>query len=87
MKLNSAYLFNSLFDDKWANIHPFQEKTDLQGYISMINKLEKWLGEITGLPNLSFQSNSGATGEYSAMNCFKKYFMDKDESQKYTTYS
>ena len=82
MKLNSAYLFNSLFHEKWANIHPFQEKTDLQGYISMINKLEKWLGDITGLPNLSFQSNSGATGEYSAMNCFKKYFMDKDESNR-----
>ena len=82
MKLNSSYLFNSFFDEKWANIHPFQPKSDLQGYISMIDKLEKWLGEITGLPNVSFQSNSGATGEYSAMNCFKKYFTERDETNR-----
>ena len=46
---------------------------------------EKKLGKITGLPFLSFQSNSGATGEYSALNCFREYFKDQGslEERKY----
>ena len=39
--------------------------------------LKKKLGKITGLPYLSFQSNSGATGEYSALNCFRAYYRDE----------
>lgn len=77
MKLNSSYLFTDLFSNEWANIHPFQQVEDLAGYTELIHDLEKKLGKITGLPYLSFQSNSGATGEYSALNCFREYFKDK----------
>ena len=75
-KLNSSYLFTDLFSNEWANIHPFQQVEDLAGYTELIHDLEKKLGKITGLPYLSFQSNSGA-GEYSALNCFREYFKDK----------
>ena len=57
--------------NQWANIHPFQNVDDLSGYTELIHDLEKKLGKITGLPYLSFQSNSGATGEYSALNCLE----------------
>ena len=85
MKLNSSYLFTDLFSNEWANIHPFQQVEDLAGYTELIHDLEKKLGKITGLPYLSFQSNSGATGEYSALNCFREYFNDHGtlEERKY----
>jgi glycine dehydrogenase len=85
MKLNSSYLFTDLFSKDWANIHPFQPTEDLEGYTELIHDLEKKLGKITGLPFLSFQSNSGATGEYSALNCFREYFKDQGslEERKY----
>ena len=37
----------------------------------------KKLGKITGLPYLSFQSNSGATGEYSALSVLKPISADE----------
>ena len=82
MKLNSSYLFTNLFDKKWADIHPFQDPNDLAGYTELIHSLEGDLKEITGLPYVSFQSNSGATGEYSALNCFRSYFAEKDTLKK-----
>ena len=85
MKLNSAYLFTHLFNTKWADIHPFQELNDLSGYKNLVQEVEKNLAEITGLPYVSFQSNSGATGEYSALNCFRSYFaeMKSLDTRKY----
>jgi glycine dehydrogenase len=75
MKLNSSYLFTNLFDKNWADIHPFQNIDQMSGYTELIHSLERDLAEITGLPYVSFQSNSGATGEYSALNCFRSYFV------------
>jgi glycine dehydrogenase len=80
MKLNSADTFISLFDDNWANVHPFSNTEE--GYSYLINKMEHYLSEITGLPHVSFQSNSGATGEYSALNCIRKYHLVNDEPQR-----
>lgn len=82
MKLNSADLFTDLFTKEWADIHPFQGKPNTIGYTNLINKIEYYLKEITGLDACSFQSNSGATGEYSALNCFKSYFNDNGYKNK-----
>ena len=78
MKLNSSYLFTNLFDKNWADIHPFQSMDQISGYTELIHSLERDLAEVTGLPYVSFQSNSGATGEYSALNCFRSYFKELD---------
>ena len=35
------YLFNDLFNEQWANIHPFQNVDNLSGYTELIHDLEK----------------------------------------------
>jgi glycine dehydrogenase len=39
----------------------------------MIEKLRNWLKEITQFDDISFQSNSGATGEYTGLKTIKSY--------------
>ena len=82
MKLNSSNTLSSLFDKNWANVHPFTPIKYQEGYIELINRMEDYLGKITGLPHVSFQSNSGATGEYSALCAIKNYFKDQNEDRK-----
>ena len=77
MKLNASFQLEPLVWDKVMNCHPFSPKEYVQGYHEMIYNLGKQLKEITGFDSISFQSNSGAMGEYTALLCIKKYFNNK----------
>ena len=81
MKLNSSETLVSLLDDRWGNVHPFTPLSYQQGYVELINKMKHYLCSITGLPHVSFQSNSGATGEYSALCAIKSYFTEQKEKR------
>ena len=73
MKLNAGYQLEPLSWDTVANCHPFSPKEYVEGYTELIENFGKDLKNITGFNNVSFQSNSGAMGEYSALLCIKKY--------------
>ena len=73
MKLNAAYQLEPLSWDTVANCHPFAPKEYVEGYTELIEKFGNDLKNITGFDHVSFQSNSGAMGEYSALLCIKKY--------------
>ena len=67
MKLNAASELTPL---GWASVtdpHPFAPEKQNPGYQTMIQDLEKWLGEIIGLPAVSLQPNAGSQGEYSGL--------------------
>ena len=55
------------------NIHPFVPKYQAKGYTTMIEQLRNWLKEITQFDDVSFQPNSGATGEYTGLKTIKTY--------------
>ena len=74
MKLNASFQLEPMTWEKVMNCHPFAPKEYVQGYLELINNLGKKLKEITGFDAISFQSNSGAMGEYTALLCIKKYF-------------
>jgi glycine dehydrogenase len=61
MKLNAA---SEMIPMSWPelNLHPFVPKYQAKGYHTMIEQLRDWLKEITQFDDVSFQSNSGATG-------------------------
>ena len=73
MKLNAAYQLEPLSWEEVANCHPFAPKEYVKGYTELIEKFGNDLKNITGFDHVSFQSNSGAMGEYSALLCIKKY--------------
>lgn len=73
MKLNAAAELFSLSWPEFANIHPFVPADQAQGYLELIDDLEKDLCEITGFEALSFQPNSGAAGEYTGLMVIREY--------------
>ena len=76
MKLNAATEMIPLSWTEFANIHPFAPKDQTEGYLYVINELEKFLCEITGFDAFSFQPNSGAAGEYAGLMVIRKYHLN-----------
>ena len=74
MKLNASYQLEPLLWDKIANVHPYTPKKFCNGYRrSLIQKTGEMLTNLTGFSDISFQPNSGATGEYSGLITIKKH--------------
>ena len=82
MKLNAAAELFSLSMPEFTSIHPFVPLDQAQGYIDMINELEKDLCEITGFAAVSFMPNSGAAGEYAGLMVIREYLRSKGELQR-----
>ncbi|MDD3871728.1 MAG: aminomethyl-transferring glycine dehydrogenase [Bacteroidales bacterium] len=82
MKLNSA---NSMFALSWpefGDIHPFVPIDQAQGYQQIINELGDALCEITGFKAISFQPNSGASGEYAGLSVINRYHQSRGEGYR-----
>jgi glycine cleavage system P protein (glycine dehydrogenase) len=82
MKLNPA---TSLFAMSWpefGNIHPFVPEDQAEGYYQIINELGEVLKEITGFSSISFQPNSGASGEYTGLMVIREYHLNRGEGHR-----
>lgn len=73
MKLNAASELLPLGLPGFQRIHPFAPSEQTEGYQEMIAELKEMLGEITGLPGVSLQPNSGAAGEYAGLITIAEY--------------
>ena len=73
MKLNAASELLPITWPEFANIHPFVPIDQAQGYTELIEQLNKDLSEITGFARMSFQPNSGASGEYAGLMVIRAY--------------
>lgn len=73
MKLNAASELLPLGYAGFQKIHPFAPLEQAQGYLEMIEELKSMLAEITGLPGISLQPNSGAAGEYTGLIVIASY--------------
>ena len=82
MKLNAAYQLEPLTWNSVANVHPFVSPEYAEGYHELIKKVGNQLKEITGFNHISFQPNSGSTGEYAGLLCIKQYHKNNDSLDK-----
>ncbi len=82
MKLNAAAELFSLSWPEFAALHPFVPADQAEGYLELIQTLEKDLCEITGFAAMSFQPNSGASGEYTGLLVIRAYLHAKGESHR-----
>ena len=82
MKLNAAAELFSLSWPEFGAIHPFVPKDQAAGYLELIQDLEKDLCEITGFDAMSFQPNSGASGEYTGLMVIREYLKSKGEGHR-----
>ncbi|MBK7106792.1 MAG: aminomethyl-transferring glycine dehydrogenase [Ignavibacteriae bacterium] len=82
MKLNAASELYALSNPNFSNIHPFAPLDQVEGYSQMIDKLQNQIAELTGLPGVSLQPNSGAQGEYTGLLVIRAYHLDKGNSYR-----
>jgi len=82
MKLNAAAEMFSLSWPEFGAIHPFVPLDQASGYTELIKNLEKDLCEITGFDAMSFQPNSGASGEYTGLMVIREYQKSKGEGHR-----
>lgn len=82
MKLNAASEMFALSWPEFADIHPFVPEDQALGYKELIERLEKDLCLITGYEAISFQPNSGASGEYTGLLVIREYLKNKGESHR-----
>ena len=82
MKLNAAAEMLPLSWASWGNIHPFAPKDQVEGYLTVLNKLEEQLTEITGFAGTSLQPNSGAQGEFAGLMVIKAYHESRGDHHR-----
>ena len=82
MKLNAT---SEMFPVTWpefGKMHPFAPAAQAEGYRVLAHTLEKWLGEITGLPAVSLQPNAGSQGEYAGLLAIRGYQEDRSQGHR-----
>jgi len=82
MKLNSTAEMLALSWPGFSDLHPFVPEEQARGYKEIINELEKFLSQISGLSACSLQPNSGAQGEYAGLLVIRAYFEDRGEEHR-----
>ncbi len=82
MKLNASVELMPVSWPEFSEIHPFAPREQTQGYQEIFKELEADLGEITGLPGVSLQPNSGAQGELAGLLVIRAYHHDQGEKQR-----
>ena len=82
MKLNATAQMEPVTWPEWSFLHPFAPREQARGYATVIAELEGALAEISGLPAVSLQPNSGAQGEYAGLLVIRAYHEDRGESHR-----
>ncbi|MGI9626258.1 MAG: aminomethyl-transferring glycine dehydrogenase [Longimicrobiales bacterium] len=67
MKLNANTQMTPVTWPEFGALHPFAPADQALGYAEIVGELSAWLAEISGLPAVSLQPNSGAQGEYTGL--------------------
>lgn len=81
MKLNAA---SEMIPLSWPelNLHPFVPMNQAKGYLTLIEKLRSYIKSITKFDEVSFQPNSGASGEYSGLLTIAKYLQSTGQGHR-----
>jgi len=82
MKLNAAAEMMPVSWEATGNIHPFAPQKYRAGYRAIIDDLDNWLSEITGLAKVSLQPNAGSQGEYAGLLAIRGYHEANGEGHR-----
>jgi glycine dehydrogenase len=82
MKLNATAEMIPVTWAEFGKLHPFAPTEQTEGYQTLFQQLETWLGEITGFAGISLQPNAGSQGEYAGLQVIKKYHEHRGESRR-----
>ena len=63
----------------FADIHPLQDESTVQGALELMYNLQNWLGTLTGLEAVSLAPAAGAQGELAGMLVIRKAHLVKGD--------
>ncbi|OFW80641.1 MAG: glycine dehydrogenase (aminomethyl-transferring) [Alphaproteobacteria bacterium RIFCSPLOWO2_01_FULL_40_26] len=66
----------------FADIHPLQDQSTIQGALELMFNLQNWLATLTGLPAVSLAPAAGAQGELAGMLTIKKAHESRGETNR-----
>ena len=82
MKLNPATLMMPLSNPQLGEIHPFVPINQVKGYLHLFDELKSDLLKITGFDDITFQPNSGASGEYTGLMVIRAYHKSQKQGNR-----
>jgi len=82
MKLNATVEMLPVTWSETGDVHPFAPDNQTRGYQELAASLSSMLGEITGLPGVSLQPNSGSQGEYAGLLAIKAFHEARGEGER-----
>lgn len=66
----------------FADIHPLQDETTVQGALALMHGLQEQLKEISGFDGVSLQPSAGAQGELTALLMIRAWHAAKGEAER-----
>jgi glycine dehydrogenase subunit 2 len=66
----------------FANLHPLQDDSTVQGMLELLFEMQEYLAEVSGLPAVSLQPAAGAQGELTALFVAAAYFRDLGQTHR-----
>ncbi len=66
----------------FASSHPLQDDADSQGMLALVQQLEGWLAEISGMDRVSLQPAAGAQGELAGIMMVRAYHEHRGERRR-----
>ena len=82
MKLNATTEMVGVTWPEFSGMHPFAPQDQAKGYKKIFDDLTIWLADITGLPGVSLQPNSGAQGEYAGLMVIRAFHESKGNTNR-----
>jgi len=82
MKLNATTEMIPVTWEGFGRIHPFAPTDQQAGYAELVDRLERWLAEITGFAGTSLQPNAGSQGEYAGLLTIAAYHRANGQGQR-----
>lgn len=82
MKLNAVTEMTAITWPKFSRMHPFAPTDQAEGYLSMIDDLERWLANITGYDAVSLQPNAGSQGEFAGLLAIRAYHLSRGDNER-----
>ena len=66
----------------FANLHPYQPESTMQGALELLYELQKDLAEISGMATVTLQPAAGAQGEFTGIKIIAAYHKAKGNTHK-----
>jgi glycine dehydrogenase len=82
MKLNATTEMIGVTWPEFGGLHPFAPQDQAKGYKNIFDDLAAWLADITGLPGVSLQPNSGAQGEYAGLMVIRAFHESRNNKER-----